>query len=67
MKPSPVAARAANGTDETLGDLRFRALIADDDWATLPTQMPPSTPSRLDSSSMQRSQRSHARHLVGTF
>jgi hypothetical protein len=39
MKPSPVAARAANGTDETLGDLRFRALIADDDWATLPTQI----------------------------
>ena len=36
MKPSPIAPHAAIGADESLGDLRFRALIADDDWAAMP-------------------------------
>lgn len=36
MKLSPTAARTAKNPDETLGDLRFRALLDDDDWAALP-------------------------------
>jgi hypothetical protein len=36
MKPSPAIARREHAADETLGDLRFRALISDHDWAALP-------------------------------
>jgi hypothetical protein len=36
MKPSPAITRTAVSTDESLIDLRFRALVADDDWAELP-------------------------------
>jgi Domain of unknown function (DUF4166) len=36
MKPSPAFAFTEINTDEALGDLRFRALIADADWAELP-------------------------------
>jgi Domain of unknown function (DUF4166) len=36
MKPSPAITRTAISTDESLIDLRFRALVTDDDWAELP-------------------------------
>ncbi len=36
MKPNPARTRARIAADESLGDLRFRALISDADWAALP-------------------------------
>jgi hypothetical protein len=36
MKTSPAVAQTPAVTDEALGDLRFRALICDADWAALP-------------------------------